>query len=45
MNTRGFAALSAGTDLLPYEFDRRDIGINDVELDIKYRFVIDASTF
>ena len=45
MNTRGFAALSAGTDLLPFEFDRRDIGINDVELDVKYRFVIDASTF
>ena len=36
MNTRGYAALSAGTNLLPFEFDRRDIGVNDVELDIKF---------
>lgn len=36
MNTRGYAALSAGSDLVPFEFDRRDIGAHDVELDIKY---------
>ena len=36
MNTKGYAALSAGSDLVPFEFDRRDIGAHDVELDIKY---------
>jgi uncharacterized zinc-type alcohol dehydrogenase-like protein len=35
-NTRGYAALSAGTGLVPFEFNRRDIGAHDVELDIKY---------
>jgi uncharacterized zinc-type alcohol dehydrogenase-like protein len=35
-NTRGYAALSAGADLVPYEFNRREIGVNDVELAIKY---------
>jgi uncharacterized zinc-type alcohol dehydrogenase-like protein len=36
MNTKGYAALSAGAELVPYEFDRRAIGAHDVELDIKY---------
>ena len=36
MNTKGYAALSAGSDLVPFEFDRRAVGANDVELDIKY---------
>ncbi|CAN2225798.1 AdhP Zn-dependent alcohol dehydrogenases [Candidatus Nanopelagicaceae bacterium] len=36
MNTKGYAALSAGSELVPYEFDRRAIGAHDVELDIKY---------
>lgn len=36
MNTKGYAALSAGADLVSYEFDRRDVGVNDVELDIKF---------
>jgi uncharacterized zinc-type alcohol dehydrogenase-like protein len=36
MNTKGYAALSAGSDLVPFEFDRRDIGAHDVELDIKF---------
>jgi len=36
MNTKGYAALSAGADLVSYEFDRRDVGTHDVELDIKF---------
>ena len=36
MNTKGYAALSVGADLVSYEFDRRDVGVNDVELDIKF---------
>lgn len=36
MNTKGYAALSAGADLAPYQFDRRSVGANDVELDIKF---------
>ena len=36
MNTKGYAALSAGSELVPYEFDRRVVGAHDVELDIKY---------
>ena len=36
MNTKAYAALSAGSDLVPYEFDRRAVGAHDVELDIKY---------
>ena len=36
MNTKGYAALSAGSDLVPFEFDRRAVGAHDVEIDIKY---------
>lgn len=36
MNTRGYAALTAKADLVPFEFDRRDVGELDVELDIKF---------
>lgn len=36
MNTKGYAALSAGSDLVPFEFDRREVGAHDVEIDIKY---------
>jgi len=36
MNTKGYAALAAGADLVSYEFDRRSVGIHDVELDIKF---------
>lgn len=36
MNTKGYAALLAGSDLVPFEFDRREVGAHDVELDIKY---------
>jgi len=36
MNTKGYAALAAGSELVPFEFDRRDVGAHDVELDIKY---------
>jgi uncharacterized zinc-type alcohol dehydrogenase-like protein len=36
MNTRAYAALAAKTDLVPYEFDRRELGSHDVALDIAY---------
>ena len=36
MNTKGYAAISAGSELVPFEFDRREVGAHDVELDIKY---------
>ncbi len=36
MNTRAYAAMAAKTDLVPYEFDRREVGPNDVALDIAY---------
>ena len=36
MNTKGYAALAAGADLVPFEFDRRQVGAHDVEIDIKY---------
>ena len=36
MNTKGYAALSAGSEIVPFEFDRREVGTHDVELDIKY---------
>lgn len=36
MKSRGYAALTAQTPLAPYEFDRRDLGVHDVALDIAY---------
>jgi uncharacterized zinc-type alcohol dehydrogenase-like protein len=36
MNTRAYAAMAAKADLVPYEFDRREVGPNDVALDIAY---------
>jgi uncharacterized zinc-type alcohol dehydrogenase-like protein len=36
MNTRAYAAMAAKTNLVPYEFDRREVGPNDVALDIAY---------
>ncbi len=36
MNTRGYAALAAKADLVPFQFDRREVGSHDVELDIKF---------
>jgi uncharacterized zinc-type alcohol dehydrogenase-like protein len=36
MKTRSYAALAAKTDLVPYEFDRRELGPYDVALDIAY---------
>jgi alcohol dehydrogenase (NADP+) len=36
MNTRAYAAMAAKTDLVPYEFDRREVGPNDVALEIAY---------
>ena len=35
MKSRAYAALAAKTDLVPYEFERRELGSNDVALDIK----------
>lgn len=36
MKVRGYAALAAKADLLPYEFDRRELAADDVALEIKY---------
>ncbi|CAN2200581.1 AdhP Zn-dependent alcohol dehydrogenases [Candidatus Nanopelagicaceae bacterium] len=36
MNTRAYAAMSAKTDLVPYQFNRREVGPNDVALEIAY---------
>ena len=36
MNTRAYAAMAAKTNLIPYEFDRREVGPNDVALEIAY---------
>ena len=36
MNTRAYAAMAAKTDLVPYEFNRREVGPNDVALYIAY---------
>ena len=35
-NTKGYAALGAKEKLLPYEFDRRELGAHDVALDVLY---------
>jgi uncharacterized zinc-type alcohol dehydrogenase-like protein len=36
MNTRSYAVMEANKPLVPYEFDRRDLGAHDVALDIAY---------
>ena len=36
MNTRAYAVLEARKPLVPFEFDRREVGANDVALDIAY---------
>ncbi len=36
MKVRGYAAMQAKAALTPWEFERRDLGANDVALDIKY---------
>ena len=36
MKVRGYAAMEAEAELKPWEFDRRELGANDVALDIKY---------
>ena len=36
MKSQGLAALSAGAPLTPFSFDRRELGSNDVALDISY---------
>ena len=36
MKVRGYAAMEANEELKPWEFDRRELGANDVALDIKY---------
>lgn len=36
MKSRGYAALAAGSTLSNFEFERRDVGIHDVALDISY---------
>ena len=36
MKSRGYAALSAKSNLVSHEFNRRDLGEHDVALDISY---------
>ena len=36
MNTRAYAVMEARKPLVPYEFDRREVGAHDVTLDIAY---------
>jgi uncharacterized zinc-type alcohol dehydrogenase-like protein len=36
MNTRAYAALAAKENLVPFEFDRRNVGAHDVALEISY---------
>jgi len=36
MNTRAYAAMKAKSELVPFSFDRREIGSHDVALDISY---------
>jgi uncharacterized zinc-type alcohol dehydrogenase-like protein len=36
LNTRGYAALAAGCRLTPYTFERRELGANDIAIDIKF---------
>ena len=36
MNTRSYAVMEAKKPLVPYEFDRREVGEHDVALDIAY---------
>ena len=36
MNTRSYAVMEAKKPLVPYQFDRRDLGAHDVALDIAY---------
>jgi uncharacterized zinc-type alcohol dehydrogenase-like protein len=36
MKIRGYAAMQARAEMTPWEFERRELGANDVSLDIKY---------
>jgi uncharacterized zinc-type alcohol dehydrogenase-like protein len=36
MKVRGIAALAASAPLVPFEFERRDVGVSDVAFDISY---------
>lgn len=36
MNTRGYVAHAARTDLVPFEFDRRELRSHDVALDVLF---------
>jgi uncharacterized zinc-type alcohol dehydrogenase-like protein len=36
MKTRAYAAMSAGSPLIPFSFDRRDVGDHDVALRVSY---------
>lgn len=36
MNTRSYAVMEAKKPLVPYEFNRRDLGAHDVALNIAY---------
>jgi alcohol dehydrogenase (NADP+) len=36
MDVRGYAAMAAGEDLVPWSFQRRDLGVNDVAIEITH---------
>ena len=36
MNARGYVAHTAKTDLVPFEFERRELRPHDVSLDVLY---------
>ena len=36
MKTKGYAVLEAKADLVPFEFERRALGVNDVGFEIQY---------
>jgi uncharacterized zinc-type alcohol dehydrogenase-like protein len=36
MKTRAYAAMSVGSPLVPFSFDRRDVGDHDVALKVSY---------
>lgn len=36
VHTKGYAAIDAVSDLVPYEFDRRPVGDNDILINIEY---------
>ena len=52
IQTKAYAALSENSELMPWTFERRDVGVQHIHTafdrmqkgDVRYRFVIDMST-